>query len=281
MRRRWRRRERRRWTPEQYRKGMYILPSLFTVSNIFCGFYSISAAIRENYEIAGILIGIAMILDTLDGRLARMTNTASDFGVQLDSLADVITFGVAPAVVCFQWAFSAYEGPHAIQRAGWIVCFLFLICAASRLARFNVQSATPHDKRYFVGMPTPAAAGVVAATIFCFPERIPGNTAALVTLCAMSLLAFLMISQIRYRTFKDLDLRQPRSFRITVLIAFIIGAVAWNPKITLITLATVYALSGMVSHLLGRRPKQTESSEPITSAAAPAPTPSGNTTGQS
>ena len=89
MRRRWRRRERRRWTPEQYRKGMYILPSLFTVSNIFCGFYSISAAIRENYEIAGILIGIAMILDTLDGRLARMTNTASDFGVQLDSLADV------------------------------------------------------------------------------------------------------------------------------------------------------------------------------------------------
>ncbi len=272
MKKRWRRRERGRWTPEQYRKGMYIIPSLFTVSNIFCGFYSISSAIRENYEVAGVLIGIAMILDTLDGRLARMTNTASDFGVQLDSLADVITFGVAPAVVCFQWAYSGYEGAHAIQRAGWIVCFLFLICAASRLARFNVQSAAPHDKRYFVGMPTPAAAGVVASTIFCFPDRIPGNPAAIVTLCIMALLAFLMISQIRYRTFKDLNLRQPRSYRITVLIAFIIGAVAWNPKVTLITLANIYALSGMVGHLMGKKQKGTPAAEPVpTQAPSTAP----------
>lgn len=271
MKKRWRRRERRRWTPEQYRKGMYIIPSLFTVSNIFCGFYSISAAIQENYEVAGILIGIAMILDTLDGRLARMTNTASEFGVQLDSLADVITFGVAPAVLCFQWAFSGYDGPHAIQRAGWIVCFLFLICAASRLARFNVQSAAPHDKRYFIGMPTPAAAGMVASTVFCFPERIPGNPPAIVTLCIMALLAFLMISQLRYRTFKDLNLRQPRSFRTTVLIAFIIGAVAWNPKITLITLATIYALSGMVGLLIGKKPKQMESSSEPVPTQTPAP----------
>lgn len=276
MKRRWRRKERKRWTPEQYRKGMYIIPSLFTVSNIFCGFSSITFAIRGNYEIAGVLIGIAMILDTLDGRIARMTNTASEFGVQLDSLADVITFGVAPAVLCYQWAFSYYDGPHAMQRAGWIVCFLFLICAASRLARFNVQSAAPHDKRYFVGMPTPASAGVVAATVFCFPDRIAGNSAAVITLCVMALLAFLMISQIRYRTFKDLNLRQPRSFRITVLIAFIIGAVAWNPQITLITLATLYALSGMIGHLIGRKQKQAESTEP----APASPAPSTTTTGQ-
>jgi CDP-diacylglycerol--serine O-phosphatidyltransferase len=278
MKKRWRKRERRRWTPEQYRKGMYIIPSLFTVSNIFCGFSSISFAIRGNYEIAGVLIGIAMILDTLDGRLARMTNTASEFGVQLDSLADVITFGVAPAVLCYQWAFSNYEGPHAIQRAGWIVCFLYLICAASRLARFNVQSAAPHDKRYFVGMPTPAAAGVVAATVYCFPERIEGHPAAVVTLCVMALLAFLMISQIRYRTFKDLNLRQPRSFRTTVLIAFIIGAVAWNPKITLITLATLYAFSGMIGHLLGKKQKPTETTE---TAPPHTPSPSTSSTGQS
>lgn len=276
MKRRWRRKERRRWTPEQYRKGMYIIPSLFTVSNIFCGFSSISFAIRGNYEIAGVLIGIAMILDTLDGRIARMTNTASEFGVQLDSLADVITFGVAPAVLCYQWAFSDYGGPHAMQRAGWIVCFLYLICAASRLARFNVQSAAPHDKRYFVGMPTPAAAGLVAATVYCFPDRIAGNPAAVVTLGVMALLAFLMISQIRYRAFKDLNLRQPRSFRITALIAFIIGAVAWNPKITLITLATVYTLSGMIGHLIGKKPKQTEPTEAVPASAAPSTT----TTGQ-
>lgn len=274
MKKRWRRKERRRWTPEQYRKGMYIIPSLFTVSNIFCGFYSISVSILGNYETAGVLIGIAMILDTLDGRLARMTNTASEFGVQLDSLADVITFGVAPAVLCFQWAFSEYDGPHTIQRAGWIVCFIFLICAASRLARFNVQSAAPHDKRYFVGMPTPAAAGVVASTVYCFPERLSGNPAAVGTLCVMALLAFLMISQIRYRAFKDLNLRQPRSFRLTVLIAFLIGAIAWNPKITLISMATVYALSGMAGHLVGRKKRLAETAESApTVQASPSATP--------
>jgi CDP-diacylglycerol--serine O-phosphatidyltransferase len=273
MKRRWRRRERKRWTREHYRKGMFIVPSLFTVSNMFCGFYSMSLAIRGDYEVASVLIGIAMILDTLDGRLARMMNTASDFGVQLDSLADVITFGVAPAWLCFQWAFSGYEGPHSIQRAGWIVCFLFLICAASRLARFNVQSSTPHDKRYFVGMPTPAAAGVVASAVYCFPERIPGNSAARAALCVMALLAFLMISQIRYRTFKDLNLLQPRSFRLIPLMAFIIGAVYWSPKITLITLATVYALSGMLSHLFGKRQKYTEPAEPVQATASPSTTP--------
>jgi CDP-diacylglycerol--serine O-phosphatidyltransferase len=266
---RWTREERRHWTREQARKGMYIIPSLFTVSNIFCGFYSISSSIRGNYELAGILIGIAMILDTLDGRLARMTHTTSDFGVQLDSLADVITFGIAPAVLCYQWAFYNYE-KHIIDRAGWLACFLFVVCAASRLARFNVQSTVVHDKRYFIGLPTPPAAGVVAATIYCFPERLTGDMPAVIALILMLVIAFLMVSRIRYRTFKDLNLREPRSYRITVVIALIIFFMALDLKRALITLATLYAISGPIAFILNRRKKRPgETTEPSSAPSNP------------
>jgi len=204
-------------------------------------------------ELAGVLIGIAMILDTLDGRLARMTNTTSEFGVQFDSLADVITFGMAPAVLCYLWAFYHYEGSLSIGRAGWLVSFVFLICAASRLARFNVQSAAVPDKRYFVGMPTPAAAAVVASTIYCFPDRLDGDSRAIAVLVAMALLSFLMVSRIKYRSFKDLNLKQPRSYRTVVLIALIIVGIALDPKHMLITVSAVYAFSGMISYMLAKR----------------------------
>ena len=234
---------------------MYIIPSLFTVSNVFCGFYSISSAIQGNYGRAGILIGIAMILDTLDGRIARMTNTSSQFGVQLDSLADAITFGVAPAVLCYQWAFYRYEN-HLIDRAGWIACFLFIICAVSRLARFNVQTTGTPDKRYFTGMPTPAAAGFVAAYIYHFPERIDGEVWTILAVAIMLLLAFLMVSRIRYRTFKDINLRQPHSYRVIVLIALIIGFMAFDLRRALVTLSTVYAISGIIGMFTKKQPKQ-------------------------
>ncbi len=240
---------------------MYIIPSLFTVSNIFCGFYSISSAIQGNYERAGLLIGIAMILDTLDGRLARLTNTTSEFGLQLDSLADVITFGVAPAVLCYQWAFYHYEN-SLIDRAGWISCFLFIICAASRLARFNIQTSGVHDKRFFIGMPTPAAAGFVAATIYHFPERIAGEIPAMVAVGVMLFLAFLMVSRIRYLTFKDLNLRQPRSYRTVVVIALIIGFMVFNLKKALITLALLYALSGLAGLIFSKKSRPVETPEP-------------------
>lgn len=240
---------------------MYIVPSFFTVSNIFCGFFSVSSSIQGNYERAGLLIGIAMILDTLDGRMARLTGTTSEFGVQLDSLADVITFGMAPAVLCYQWAFYHYE-LHALDRAGWLVCFLFLICAASRLARFNVQSNNVHDKRYFIGMPTPAAAGFVAAAIYYAPERLNGTVPAVVTLLVMALLSFLMVSTIRYRSFKDLNLRQPRSYRTTVLIALVIVALALDLKRALITLALIYTASGFVTLVKHRKHRHQSEAEP-------------------
>lgn len=250
--------DRRPWASEQYRRGMFIIPSLFTVSNIFCGFTSVSSAIKENYELAGLLIGIAMILDTLDGRIARMTKTTSEFGLQLDSLADVITFGFAPAVLCYQWAFYRFEH-QSVDRAGWLACFLFLVCAASRLARFNVQTSGVHDKRYFIGMPTPAAAGMVASTIYCFPERLGGEIPAVIALWLMLMLAFLMVSRVKYRTFKDLNLREPRSYRITVIMALIIIGMAMDLKHALISMATIYALSGLVGFVIGRRrPKPAE-----------------------
>lgn len=204
-------------------------------------------------ELAGILIGIAIILDALDGRIARMTNTTSDFGVQFDSLADVITFGMAPAVLCYLWAFYHYDGNLSIARAGWLVSFVFLICAASRLARFNVQSTAAPDKRYFVGMPTPAAAAVVGSTVYCFPDRLDGDSRAIAVLIAMALLAFLMVSRIKYRSFKDLNLRQPRSYRAVVLIALIIVGIALDPKHMLITVSALYALSGMAAYVLTKR----------------------------
>lgn len=239
---------------------MYIIPSLFTVSNIFCGFYSVTCSIRGIYETAGALIGLAMILDTLDGRIARMTHTTSAFGVQLDSLADVITFGVAPGVLCYQWAFSDFSENY-IHRAGWLVSFLFLICAAARLARFNVQTTGNPDKRYFIGMPTPAAAGVVASTVFAFPTRLDGHlVTAIGAIGVMLLLGFLMVSQVKYRTFKDINLKEPHSWRVVVLIALIITGIAFVPQITLITMATLYAISGIVGYLFGKKKVRPEAS---------------------
>lgn len=247
---------------EHVRKGMFILPSLFTVANIFCGFLSVSNSIKENYELAGLLIGIAMVLDTLDGRIARMTHTSSAFGVQLDSLADVITFGIAPAVLCYQWAFYHFEN-FALDRAGWLASFIFLICAASRLARFNVQTSGVHDKRYFIGMPTPAAAGFVASTIYCFPDRLDGNRWAIAAVCMMIFLAFLMVSKIKYRTFKDLDLRQPRSYRTIAVIGIIFAAMYFDLKRALITLAVLYTLSGLIEYVWGWRHKREAPAEHV------------------
>src|SRR3954452_1930761 len=140
------------------RRGVYLLPSLLTMGNMFCGYACIVYAMRGEYETAAPFIGFAVVLDMLDGRIARMTGTTSAFGLEFDSLADVISFGVAPAILSFSW------GLQPLGRLGWLAGFLFLTAAAMRLARFNIQSALGGDKRYFVGMPSPAAAGVPAAT---------------------------------------------------------------------------------------------------------------------
>src|SRR5438552_10609583 len=155
--------------------SLSIVPSLFTIGNIFCGYYCIISTLRGNWDYAAILVGVGYILDGLDGRIARLTKTASDFGVQLDSLADVITFGVAPAVLAFSWGFGASEGIEGsvakhVHQLGSLASFAFVVCGALRLARFNLQAKLPEttSKRYFVGLPIPAGAGMIAAVVHFF-----------------------------------------------------------------------------------------------------------------
>src|SRR4051795_3018284 len=145
------------------RRGVYLLPSLLTMGNMFCGYACVVYAMRGEYETAAPFIGFAVVLDMLDGRIARMTNTTSEFGVEFDSMADIISFGIAPAILSFAW------GLQSLGRLGWAAGFMFVAAAAMRLARFNIQSSHGGDKRYFVGLPSPAAAAIPAATVFAYP----------------------------------------------------------------------------------------------------------------
>src|SRR6187401_2418559 len=193
-------RRRRTDLPERRaRRGIYLLPSMFTMANMFCGYACIVYSMRGEYATAAPFIGLAIVLDMLDGRVARMTGTSTAFGVEFDSLADVISFGVAPAILSFSW------GLEPLGRIGWAAGFLFVAAAAVRLARFNIQSGA-QDKRYFVGMPSPAAAVVPAATVFAYPAGFQGYFEAWPVISMMIVPALLMVSTIRYRSFKSLDL---------------------------------------------------------------------------
>src|SRR5262245_25055443 len=175
----------------RFRRGVYLLPSLFTMGNMFCGYACVVYATRGEFETAAPFIGVAIGLDMLDGRIARMTGTASEFGVEFDSLADIITFGIAPAILSFEW------GLVPLGRLGWAAGFLFLAAAAMRLARFNIQSAAGGDKRYFVGMPSPAAAAIPAATVFAYPYGFSDYREALPVLAMVLVPAVLLGSTIR------------------------------------------------------------------------------------
>jgi len=230
----------------RFRRGAYLLPSLLTIGNMFCGYACIVYAMRNEFETAAPFIGIAFILDGLDGRIARLTGAESDFGLQFDSLADIISFGVAPAVLSFAW------GLQPLGRLGWAAGFMFVACAAMRLARFNVQSASGGDKRYYVGMPSPAAAAVPAATVYLYPYALIDYRVQLPALLMVLVPAVLMVSTIKYRSFKDLDLKSGRSFRVLVLIAAAIAAIWSHPRVVLIVAAYSYLLSGLVGFALGR-----------------------------
>lgn len=247
----------------RFRRGIFLLPSLFTVANMFCGYACVVYAMRGEYETAAPFIGIAIVLDMLDGRIARLTGTSSDFGVQFDSLADVISFGIAPAILCFSW------GLAPLGRLGWAAGFLFLTATAMRLARFNIQSASA-DKRYFVGMPSPAAASVPAATVFAFPEGLHDFGGPVPALVIVLIPALLMVSTIRYVSFKDIDLRRPRSYRNVILVAAGLGAVVSYPRVMLAVMAYGYLLGGPLGSIvarLRRRRSATDSETPDREAA--------------
>ena len=242
----------------RFRRGVYIIPSLFTLANMFCGYACIIYAIRGDYETAAPFIGFAIVLDLLDGRIARMTGTASEFGVQFDSLADVISFGVAPAILSFTW------GLESLGRLGWAAAFLFVTAAALRLARFNIQAGSV-DKRYFVGMPSPAAAGVPAATVYAYPVGLHDASEALPALLMVVVPALLMVSTIRFRSFKTFDLQRRRPFRVLILFAAFLILVATRPQIVLVVLAYTYLLSafiGLAWSRIRRKPEVVQAPTP-------------------
>ncbi len=222
------------------KKGVFVLPNLLTTASLFCGFYSIIASVKGDFPLAGVSILISMVLDGLDGRIARMTNTMSKFGAEYDSLADVIAFGVAPAVLAYTWALFFYG------KSGWLAAFLFVVCGALRLARFNVQIGLIESK-VFNGLPIPAAATVIASALLLF-DYLGGtgtfnNPVVLVSVVALSLL---MVSNVKYYSFKDLNFFSRKPFLSFVLIVVIFVIVVWEPQIMIFTFAVGYSISGPV-----------------------------------
>jgi len=218
---------------------------MFTVGTLFCGYACIVSAMRADYATAAVFIGVATVLDVLDGRIARLAGAASEFGGEFDSLADVISFGVAPAVLAFAWSLEP------LGRLGWAVGFLYVTATALRLARFNVQNQTP-DKRYFVGMPSPAAAGVLAATVFAWPDGFGIPQAEFVALAIVLVPALMMVSRIRFRAFGALTLRPRSSFLVLLQFALLIAAIAVQPEPVLIVMAYSYLASGPIGFMIGR-----------------------------
>lgn len=239
-----------------FRRGAYLLPSMFTLGNMFCGYACIVFAMNGEFHTAAPFIGLAFIMDALDGRIARMTGSTSAFGLQLDSLADVISFGMAPAILSFAW------GLHILGRWGWAIAFLFVAAAALRLARFNIQTIVAPDKRYFVGLASPAAAAVPAATVFAWPYQIDDWRAALLVVPVVVVPALLMVSTVRFRSFKDLNLGWRRSYMPLFLIVLAIVAVAAEPRIMLAVCAYAYLLSAFVGMGVSRFRRKPQPSAP-------------------
>lgn len=229
-------------------KGIYLLPNLFTTGALFSGFYAIVAGMNGHFEAAAIAIFVAMVLDGLDGRVARMTNTQSKFGAEYDSLADMVSFGVAPALVMFTWALSD------LGKFGWATAFIYVACAALRLARFNTQIDTA-DKNYFSGLASPAAAAVIAGVVWSsfelglVDEGLP-TSLAVAAGCLTAVMGFLMVSNVPYHSFKGFDLKGRVPFIMMIVIILLFGLVTLDPARILLLGFLVYALSGPVMSLL-------------------------------
>lgn len=241
-----------------FRRGVYLLPSLFTLANLFCGYACVVHAMRRDFDTAAVFIGVAMVLDTLDGFIARLTNSSTAFGLEFDSLADVISFGLAPAVLAFSW------GLWPLKRLGWAAGFLYVTAAAMRLARFNIQTTTIADKRYFVGMPSPAAAAITASTVYLYPEGLNDYRAALPTLAMVLVPALLMVSTLRFRSIKTIQLGWTRSYLGLFIAAAIIAAIASNPRIALVVLAYAYLISAFVGYFWTRIRRHRQATPPAT-----------------
>ncbi len=239
---------------KRLRRSIYLLPSVFTVGNMFAGFVAIISCLSQQYEVAAVAIGLAVVLDGLDGRVARLANVSSDFGLQLDSLADTISFGVAPAILVYSWGLADFG------RFARLSAFVFLICGVMRLARFNVQV---QDLKHFAGLPIPAGAGVIAAAVHFFPEppQDPIFKAALVSTTYLT--AFLMISTIRYPSLKRLDLGRGKSHLSILILALLVAGIYYYSQLVLMAVAMAYMASGLVMRLFQTFRRRRGSAEPV------------------
>lgn len=220
------------------RKGIYILPNLFTLAALFGGFFAIVMAMNERFDLAAIGVFCAMVLDSLDGRVARMTNTQSAFGEQMDSLSDMVSFGAAPALIAYEWALKG------LGRWGWVAAFVYCACAALRLARFNVNT-TVVDKRYFQGLPSPAAAALVTGFIWIMTELdVAGPTVAWPMFVLALYAGLTMVSNVPFYSFKDIQMKKSVPFAVIVLIALGIAVINIHPPVVLFGVFVIYGLSG-------------------------------------
>jgi CDP-diacylglycerol--serine O-phosphatidyltransferase len=251
-------------SPEQHSvkkrgRGIYLLPNLITTAALFAGFYGIVAAMQGKFEQASVAIFIAMILDGLDGRVARMTDTQTAFGAEYDSLADMASFGLAPALVMYEWSLSSLiDVSWHWGKLGWLAAFIYVASAALRLARFNTKASNT-DKRYFQGLPSPAAAAVVVGFVWaCFDNGIDGDAVALISLPIIAFAGLMMVSNVSYYSFKDIDFHNKVPFMAMLVVVMIFVFASIDPPITLFGCFMLYALSGPVISVLRRFRKRSK-----------------------
>jgi CDP-diacylglycerol---serine O-phosphatidyltransferase len=219
-------------------RGIYLIPNLFTLTALFAGFYAIVAAMKGNFELAGIAIFTAMVMDTLDGRVARMTHTQTEFGAQLDSLSDMVSFGIAPALITYTWGLST------LGKAGWLVAFVYVAAVTLRLARFNIQSIVV-DKRFFKGLPCPAGASLLVSAIWSLQEFELNNGITIGIIAVVTVLvSLLMVSRIAYYSFKDIDLKNKVPFVAILVVVLFFVLISSNPPVVWLSLSTLFVVSG-------------------------------------
>jgi CDP-diacylglycerol--serine O-phosphatidyltransferase len=243
-------------------KGVFLLPNALTTGALFAGFYSIISGINGHYIAAAVAVVVAGFLDGLDGRVARMTNTQSEFGVQYDSLSDLISFGLAPALLAFNWSLSSMKDISPLAgKLGWLAAFLFVACAALRLARFNTQAGS-QDKSYFQGLASPAAAGTLVATIWFFADQgISGESVRWLLWIETVLLGLLMFSRVRYfsgKTWPRGD-RIPAGFLFLVVLVFVLLAI--DPPSVMMIIGIIYVVSGLLMTVIGRQKSKSRRSK--------------------
>ncbi len=228
------------------KRGVYLFPNLFTTGNLFMGFYSMVASLKGHFHLAAWAILVAIFFDVLDGKVARLMKATSSFGVQYDSLADLVSFGVAPGLLAYNWILSP------LGRVGWLITFFFLTCGALRLARFNIQANTPQAKKAFTGLPIPAAAAAVATTYLFIADLnlVLSSRLVLAWIATMMVcLAFLMVSSIKYKALKEVDPAKRHPFGILLLAVAIFFILAAEPHVTLFAFTITYVFSGPFSSL--------------------------------